>query len=96
MNQFVTCPKNLMRSASQCLALASLTIWLTLSVAAQEGIKHQVSFANSQQTVKIDVQVGQTRIIDFDAAYERVSVSDNKVVEVVPVSEKQILINGLS
>ena len=34
--------------------------------------------------------------MDFDQPYERVSVSDNKVAEVVPVSEKQILINGLT
>ncbi|NOT60362.1 MAG: hypothetical protein HOP19_09075, partial [Acidobacteria bacterium] len=93
MNQFKQCPKNLIRLASLLLALVSS---LTLGVAAQDGIKHQVSFNNNQQTIKIDVQVGQTRIVDFDSAYERVSVSDNKVAEVVPVSDKQILVNGLT
>ena len=92
MKQFMKCPKSLIRYVALLLALVSFA----LSVAAQDGIKYQVSFANNQQTVKIDVQVGQTRIIDFDSAYERVSVSDNKVAEVVPVSDKQVLINGLT
>ncbi len=92
MKQFMKCPKNLIRYVALLLAIVPLT----LSVAGQDGIKHQVSFETNQQTVKIEVQVGQTRIINFDEAYERVSVSDNKVAEVVPVSDKQVLINGLT
>ena len=95
MNQQVKRPNiqpRWIRLASLLIALAALTPL----VSAQNGITHQVSFANNEQTVKIDVQVGQTRIVDFDQPYERVSVSDNKVAEVVPVSEKQILINGLT
>jgi pilus assembly protein CpaC len=74
-------------------------VWLAalaLVALAQDRITYQAAFGNNQQPIKIDVQVGQTRIVDFDQAYERVSVSDNKVAEVVPVSERQILINGLA
>ena len=61
----------------------------------QEKLTLQASFANNALPLKLDVLVGQTRIVDFDQPYERVSVSDNKIAEVVPVSEKQFLINGL-
>lgn len=62
---------------------------------SQERLTLQASFANNALPLKLDVLVGQTRVVDFDKPYERVSVSDNKIAEVVPVSEKQFLINGL-
>lgn len=62
---------------------------------AQERLTLQASFANNTFPLKLDVLVGQTRVVDFDQPYERVSVSDNQIAEVVPVSEKQFLINGL-
>src|SRR5689334_476371 len=60
-----------------------------------ERLTLQASFANNALPLKLNVLVGQTRVVDFDQPYERVSVSDNKIAEVVPVSEKQCLINGL-
>jgi Flp pilus assembly secretin CpaC len=101
MNQQVKCPQiRQSKMREVCIRLASLVLALFAMaqlVSAQDRITYQASFgSNQQQTVKIDVQVGQTRIIDFDQPYERVSVSDNKVAEVVPVSEKQVLINGLT
>jgi pilus assembly protein CpaC len=64
-------------------------------VQAEERLTLQALFANNALPLKLDVLVGQTRVIDFDQPYERVSVSDNRIAEVVPVSEKQVLINGL-
>jgi pilus assembly protein CpaC len=39
--------------------------------------------------------VGQSRLIDFDQEYERVSISDPKIAEAVPISFRQVLVNGL-
>jgi pilus assembly protein CpaC len=66
-----------------------------LCASAQERATLQASFANNAQPIKIDVQVGQSRVIDFDQEYDRVAISDPKVAEAVPISFKQVLINGL-
>lgn len=68
---------------------------VSVSTQTTERLTLQASFANNALPLKLNVLVGQTRVLDFDQPYERVSVSDNKIAEVVPVSEKQFLINGL-
>lgn len=77
---------------------ASLLVLLMLGVSAgaQEKSTIQASFANNQTPVKIDVLVGQSRVIEFDQDYERLSISDPKIAEVVPINYKQALINGLT
>jgi pilus assembly protein CpaC len=76
-----------------CVALLAA---FGVTALAQERVVLQASFANNAQPFKIDVLVGQSRVVEFDQPYDRVSVSDNKIAEVVPVSEKQVLINGLA
>jgi Flp pilus assembly secretin CpaC len=78
------------------LLCTALLATFSVTAVAQERVVLQASFANNAQPFKIDVLVGQSRVIDFDQPYDRVSVSDNKIAEVVPVSEKQVLINGLA
>lgn len=56
----------------------------------------KASFINNSQPVKIDVQVGQSRVVEFDEDYERLSISDPKIAEVVPINYKQALVNGLT
>jgi pilus assembly protein CpaC len=80
-----------LRSAS----LLFLLIALSLCALAQERATLQASFANNAQPIKIDVLVGQSRVIDFDQEYERISISDPKIAEAVPISFKQVLVNGL-
>lgn len=63
---------------------------------AQEKSTIQASFANNAQPIKIDVLVGQSRVIEFDGDYERLSISDPKIAEVVPINYKQAIINGLT
>lgn len=64
--------------------------------AAQERIRIPVSFKNdADQTIRIDLLVGQSRILEFDAEYQSASVSDATIADVVLPSEKQIVINGL-
>jgi len=77
-------------------------IWLFLLFAmslcanAQEKAILQASFSNNAQSIKIDVLVGQSRLIEFDEEYERISISDDKIAQVVPIGPRQALINGLT
>jgi len=63
---------------------------------AQEKAMIPAAFANNQQPVKVDVLVGQTRVLDFDEEFDRVSISDPKIAEAVPISFRQVLVNGLT
>jgi pilus assembly protein CpaC len=67
---------------------------------AQERPTLRASFAGTSQapapSVKVDVLVGQSRLIEFDEDYERVSISGEKVAEVVPISTRQVMVNGLN
>jgi pilus assembly protein CpaC len=83
------CP--VLRGAFACVMLFAVA---ALAM-AQERATIQASFANNQQPTKIDVLVGQSRVIDFDQEVERVSISDPKIAETVPISFKQVLLNGL-
>ena len=53
------------------LAVAVLTLMAlgTIAIAQERAIP--ASFGNNGQPIKIDVQVGQSRVIEFDADYER-------------------------
>ncbi len=75
--------------------LLVLMIAASAGASAQEKAVVQASFANNAQPIKIDVLVGQSRIIDFDQEIERVSVSDDKIAQVLPISLKQVMVNGL-
>ena len=76
----------------------SVLVLLTLGVSAsaQEKSTIQASFANNSAPIKIDVLVGQSRVVEFDQDYERISISDPKIAEVVPINYKQALVNGLT
>jgi pilus assembly protein CpaC len=91
MNMRLHPTRLVLRWASLLVAMLSLS----LCAIAQERATLQASFANNAQPIKIDVQVGQSRVIDFDQEYERVAISDPKVAETVPISFKQVLVNGL-
>jgi pilus assembly protein CpaC len=69
---------------------------LAVSASAQEKSTIQASFANNAAPIKIDVLVGQSRVLEFDQDYERLSISDPKIAEVVPINYKQALVNGLT
>src|SRR2546427_7511235 len=85
------------RAALRRLILALALSLLGLSAQAQERNSLSASFENdTKQPVKIDVLVGQSRVIDFNEPIERVSVSDPKILEAVPITPKQVLINGLA
>ncbi len=82
------------RAIGLCLLLQATLI---PGVGAQERPMMKVSFAgNASSSVKIDVLVGQSRLIEFDEDYDRVSISGEKIAEVVPISTRQVMVNGLN
>ncbi len=79
------------------IAVSALVLLTLGTVArAQDRTTIQASFANNPQPVKIDVLVGQSRVVEFDQDYERLSISDPKIAEVVPINYKQAIVNGLT
>lgn len=79
------------------IAVSALVLLTLGAVAqAQDRTTIQASFANNPQPIKIDVLVGQSRVVEFDQDYERLSISDPKIAEVVPINYKQAIVNGLT
>ena len=79
------------------LALLLLVTAITGMGVAQERPTLRASFAKNQpSSIKVDVLVGQSRLIELDEDYERVSISGEKIAEVVPISTRQVMVNGLN
>jgi len=65
-----------------------------LQAQAQES-SVSASFANpAKESIAINVLVGQSRVINFDRAIGRFSVSNPEVAEAVLVAPDQVLVNG--
>ncbi len=84
------------RTVSRLALSLTLLLAPSVCVSAQEKSILQASFSNNAQSFKIDVLVGQSRLIEFDDEYERLSISDDKIAQVVPITSRQALINGLT
>ncbi|MFN0113001.1 MAG: type II and III secretion system protein family protein [Blastocatellia bacterium] len=70
---------------------------VALSVAAMAQDRAiPASFTNTGQPVKVDVQVGQSRVIEFDSEYERLAISDEKIAQVIPINFRQAIVNGIA
>jgi pilus assembly protein CpaC len=77
--------------------LLMLTLMIvSVQVSAQERPTLQVSFKrDANQTVKIDLLVGQARVIEFDQVFESAIVSDPEVAYTPPpVNARTLVING--
>ncbi|HKE58606.1 MAG TPA: type II and III secretion system protein family protein [Pyrinomonadaceae bacterium] len=76
------------------LVLASLvTIFATTIIHAQEN-SYKASFAQNKEAIAVNVLVGQSRVINFDRAVGRFSVSNPDIAEAVLVTPDQVLVNG--
>src|SRR5215471_1663346 len=76
------------------LVLASLiTIFATAITHAQET-SYKASFAQNKDAIAVNVLVGQSRVINFDRAVGRFSVSNPDIAEAVLVTPDQVLVNG--
>ncbi|HWQ33858.1 MAG TPA: pilus assembly protein N-terminal domain-containing protein [Blastocatellia bacterium] len=87
---------HLPRSCSPALA-ALLLLVAALQVRAQERPTVAVSFQHDAgQPVRIDLLVGQSKVIEFDQEYQSASVSAADVVDTAPpINPRILVINGL-
>ena len=75
-------------------ALITLALAQAVSVNAQES-SYDASFnSTAKEGIPINVLVGQSRVINFDRAIGRFSISNPEVAEAVMVSPTQVLVNG--
>ncbi|HZS06382.1 MAG TPA: type II and III secretion system protein family protein [Blastocatellia bacterium] len=81
------------------LSLAIAAIFLSsisFRAAAQERVRLEASFKkDADQTIKVDLLVGQSRIIEFDEEFKSTSVSDPTIADLIIPTNTQIVINGL-
>jgi pilus assembly protein CpaC len=64
-------------------------------LAAAQEYSTNASFASaSKEAIPVNVLVGQSRVITFDNAIERFSVSNPEIAEAVLVASNQVLVNG--
>ena len=67
-----------------------------MQAAAQERMRIPASFAkDAEQPIKIDLLVGQSRIIEFDEDFSSTSISDPSIADVVLPTSSKVIINGV-
>jgi len=76
-----------------CL-LAPITMLVTMSVARGQETTYAASFEKDKEPIAVNVLVGQSRLISFDRAIERFSVSNPDIAEAVLVTSNQVVVNG--
>jgi len=72
-----------------------LVAGIALNAHAQE-VSYSASFEHNKESVAVNVLVGQSRVINFDKAIGRFSVSNPDIAEAVLVAPDQVLVNGKS
>src|ERR671912_1543725 len=76
-------------------SLAALALCASAQLAFAQDQATQASFATAQnETIPVNVLVGQSRVITFDRPLERFSISNPEVAEAVLVSSSQAVVNG--
>jgi pilus assembly protein CpaC len=76
------------------IMLAVVALLTIATVARGQEMSYNASFATAKEPIAINVLVGQSRLITFDRALERFSVSNPEIAEAVLVSGNQVVING--
>ena len=76
------------------LLVASLVIILGNVVANAQENSYKASFSNNKESIAVNVLVGQSRVINFDRAVGRFSVSNPEIAEAILVTPDQVLVNG--
>jgi pilus assembly protein CpaC len=81
-------------SSTKLLGLLGIVLLCSFFVAAQDQ-STSVSFANgTKEAIPVNVLIGQSRVISFDRAIERFSVSNPEIAEAVLVTSDQVIVNG--
>jgi len=73
---------------------AGLAIALTTTSALAQDVSYKASFKANNESIAINVLVGQSRVINFDRSIGRFSVSNPEIAEAVLVAPDQVLVNG--
>lgn len=77
------------------LAVVLGTILLcAVPLIAQEQVTNASFSTGTKEAIPVNVLVGQSRVISFDNAIERFSVSNPDIAEAVLVSGNQVVVNG--
>jgi pilus assembly protein CpaC len=77
------------------VALVCAALMLAAASSQAQSPSVQSSFSsNAQEATPINVLVGQSRVINFDRAIGRFSVSNPEIAEAVLVAPDQVLVNG--
>jgi pilus assembly protein CpaC len=80
---------------ARLVVILSTTALMFAQAQARQQTSVAASFGNAAaDPVQINVLVGQSRVINFDKAIGRFSVSDPAVAEAVLVAPDQVLVNG--
>jgi pilus assembly protein CpaC len=83
------------RSTLRLIAAVLGTILLgALPLFAQEQTTNASFATGTKEAIPVNVLVGQSRVISFDSAIERFSVSNPEIAEAVLVSANQVVVNG--
>lgn len=86
-------PLALLQFFPSLLALA-FTCWFAAAPQAQDNAL-TFSFARASKTsIPISLLTGQSRLLIFNEAYERIAIPNQDVAEAVPVAAEQILLTG--
>src|SRR6201988_785900 len=81
-------------SRRMSLILASLITIFATSIAHAQENSYKASFSQNKESIAVNVQVGQSRVINFDRPVGRFSVSNPDIAEAVLVTPDQVLVNG--
>ncbi|HAF23722.1 MAG TPA: hypothetical protein DCK93_12585, partial [Blastocatellia bacterium] len=83
------------RSSIRYFVVVLGTILLCAFPLVAQDQSTSASFATgTKEAIPINVLVGQSRVISFDSAIERFSVSNPDIAEAVLVSGNQVVVNG--
>src|SRR5688500_10183060 len=84
-------PRSFIRNFTAAFATSLLCV---MSLSAQD-LSTNASFSSGmKEAIPVNVLVGQSRVLSFDHAIERFSVSNPEIAEAVLVASDQVVVNG--
>ena len=82
------------RSTRNFVIVLVTILLCAVPLCAQEQTTNASFSTGTKEAIPVNVLVGQSRVITFDSALERFSVSNPEIAEAVLVSSNQIVVNG--
>jgi pilus assembly protein CpaC len=76
------------------VAVLAITLVCAFPLVAQEQSTNASFATASKEAVPVNVLVGQSKVLTFDSAIERFSVSNPDIAEAVLVTSNQVVVNG--